>query len=157
MINRNTVKMSYRTMPNFGKIVKGLDKKVTEKFIKERNEECDRNTREQKKLRGRPKYVSKKGCNCDSTHPYPLEKKCNRWDAVYKAVINSPNVEINNSFYVEGAHFFHICYKSIHVPRDLTRFKTSLGSIVICLNSIIYWRSILWIIARRWPKICIVW
>ena len=112
IINRNTIKMSYRTMPNFGKIVKGLNKKVTDKFIKKRQKESDKNLNESKKPRGRPKYATKKDCNCARTHPCPLDNKCNRSEVVYKAVINSSNEEINNSFYIGGALEFKKRYSN---------------------------------------------
>ena len=73
IINRNTIKQSYRTMPNFGKILKGLNKGIIKDYMEQQKKEIDMKTRTSKKSKGRPKYLVKKECNCDKTHPCPLE------------------------------------------------------------------------------------
>ena len=37
IINRNKIKMGYRTMPNFGRIIKSISKKVMERYVMEIN------------------------------------------------------------------------------------------------------------------------
>ena len=69
-------------------------------------------------IRGRPKYVTKKECNCEATHPCPLESKCNRNDVVYKAEISSTNIEVDKSYYIGGAKHFKQRYAN-----HLTTFR----------------------------------
>ena len=82
IINRNTVKQSYRTMANFGRIIKSLNKKVSDKYLLKLNQKADEETKMSKKGRGRPKYLVPKKCNCDKNHSCPLDKNCNRTDIV---------------------------------------------------------------------------
>ena len=110
--------MAYRTMPNFASIIKGINIKVTDKFMKEKNEEFDRKLKENKKPRGRPKYVTKKDCNCEATHPCPLESKCNRNDVVYKAEISSSDLDVDKCYYIGGAKHFKQRYAN-----HLTTFR----------------------------------
>ena len=106
LINRNTVKQSYRTMPNFGKTLKGLNIKVIKELKERKNKEADDRKRNEKKPRGRPKYLSRKECTCDSTHPCPLEKKCNQSGVIYKAIIETPRPEYDKKFYIGSASEF---------------------------------------------------
>ena len=59
-----------------------------------------------KKNKGRPKYHTKKQCNCDRNHPCPLNNECNKSNVVYKAQIESENEEVNEYFYIGGATKF---------------------------------------------------
>ena len=58
--NRNYIRLSYRTSPNFGRILKGLNRKVIDDYTRMKQENVDKTTRESKKGRGRPKYLVKK-------------------------------------------------------------------------------------------------
>ena len=59
-----------------------------------------------KKNKGRPKYHTKKECNCDRSHPCPLNNECYKSNVVYKAKIESENEEVNEYFYIGGATKF---------------------------------------------------
>ena len=96
-----------------------------EDYDKKQKEESDMNTREAKKPRGRPKYLVKKACNCDNTHPCPLENNCNRSNIVYKATINSSNLEVNNRFYIGSATEFKIRWANhLQTFRNLKSYKS---------------------------------
>ena len=93
-------------MPNFSRIIKSLNKKVIENYVKEQNISKDKELKMSKKGRGRPKYLNKKDCNCDRTHPCPLNNECNKFNVVYKAKILSKNEDVNNHYYIGGATKF---------------------------------------------------
>ena len=103
IINRNMIKQSYRTMPNFDKIIKSMNKKVMREYLHKLNEEKDNEIKNSKKNRDRPKYILKPNCNCDRSHPCPLEYNCNRTDVVYKAEIKSQNIQVDGNFYIGSA------------------------------------------------------
>lgn len=56
--------------------------------------------------KGRRKYYTKKECNCNRTHPCPLQNECNTYNVVYKGKILSKNSEVNEYFYIGGATKF---------------------------------------------------
>ena len=93
-------------MPNFGRIIKGINKKVIERYVTETNIKKDEELKRIKKNKGRPKYHTKKECNCDKNHPCPLNGECNKNNVVYKAQIESRNEEVNGFFYIGGATKF---------------------------------------------------
>ena len=93
-------------MPNFGKIIKSLNKKTINNYTHKRNELVDSETKKSQKGKGRPKYLVKKDCNCEKSHPCPLENKCNKFDVVYKAEIQSQNLQENGKFYIGSASTF---------------------------------------------------
>ena len=67
--NKNTVKISYSSMPNMARIISGHNKKMT----------------------GASKHMETKDCNC-RTSPCPLDGKCKTTDLVYQS-----NVETEGS------------------------------------------------------------
>ena len=93
-------------MPNFGRIIKGINKKVIERFVTETNMKKDEELKQMKKNKGRPKYHTKKECNWDKIPPCPLNYDCNKSNVVYKAQIESKNEEVNGFFYIGGATKF---------------------------------------------------
>ena len=69
IINRNTVKISYMTMPNFAKILNGISKSKLK-------DESDDNTTNR--------------CTC-TDEPCPLNGKCKEKEVVYKATVTTDN------------------------------------------------------------------
>jgi hypothetical protein len=72
--NRNTVKASYRTMPNMAQIVSKHNTKVLDME--------------------RPKTTEDEGCNCRVTASCPLDGKCKTTGVVYQATVTAPNSAI---------------------------------------------------------------
>ena len=52
------------------------------------------------------KYYAKEECNCDRTHPCPLNNECNKYNVIYKAKTLSQDKEVNEYFYIGGATKF---------------------------------------------------
>ena len=93
-------------MPNFGNIIKGLNKKAIKDFEAKQMKAADERKRNEKKPRGRANYLTRKDCTCDSTHHCPLNNKCNRTGIIYKATLETLNMEHNGKFYVGSAANF---------------------------------------------------
>ena len=93
-------------MPNFGKIIKGINKRTLNDFDEEQKKKLDEEKRKEKKSKGRPKYLAKKECTCDRTHPCPLDNKCNRSNIIYQATLESENQEYDGKFYIGSATDF---------------------------------------------------
>lgn len=81
-------------MQNFRQILKGHNRRVQDEFIKQRKEQeafleyCSR-----PRKKDRPKRAKTPDCNCNSTHPGPLNGKCNVQKVIYKASIEVNGVE----------------------------------------------------------------
>ena len=66
-LNRNTVKVSYRTLPNMQSIISGHNKKVL----------------------GSGQRLVEKGCNCRVPRDCPLDGRCLSNDVIYKNTVTS--------------------------------------------------------------------
>ena len=79
ILNRNTVKLSYRTMPNFGMLIKGHNNHILKQHIKKEHEVQEiKRQNDKKPSRGRPKTIIKKDCNCNRNTLCPLQGKSRR-------------------------------------------------------------------------------
>ena len=87
-------------MPNFGRIIKGINNKTINRYNNRQNELKDMKLRNSTKSRGRPKYSVKKDCNCEKPENCPLENHCNRVDVTYKAETHSQNLQENGKIYL---------------------------------------------------------
>ena len=119
-------------MPNFGKILKGLNKGIMKDYMEQQKKETDTKTRTSKKSKGRPKYLVKKECNCDKTHPCPLENNCNRSDVVYRVTVESSQPEHNGKYYIGSAGEFKERWANhMHTFRNrLTKQECTLKDLV---------------------------
>ena len=67
IMNKNTIKLSYSTLPNLQKIIAGHNKKILTNYQKDKNQD--------------------KTCNCRSTNPCPLERECLKQNVIYQATV----------------------------------------------------------------------
>ena len=68
MMNKNTIKISYSTLPNIQNIIAGHNKKIL-------TNHCQ------------PKPEKQKSCNCRSSNPCPLENECLKQNVIYQATV----------------------------------------------------------------------
>ena len=69
--NRDTIKVSYSTMPNMARIISGHNKKVIKSY----------------------QPLAEKGCNCRMRHECPLDGKCLTDNLVYKSTVKTSGEE----------------------------------------------------------------
>ena len=78
-------------MPNCSRIIKGHNSKILDDALQKIAENERKHQCSGKKKRGRPRIIETKLCTCNSTHPCPLDGKCNVSEVIYRADILENN------------------------------------------------------------------
>ena len=78
ILNRNTVKVSYRTTPNMAKIISGHNSKLTTK----------------------PEAPLEKSCNCNNEDTCPIGGDCLKRNVIYQATVTSDQAQTEPETYV---------------------------------------------------------
>ena len=88
LINRNTVKMSYRCMPNMGKLISGHNKKL----LNEHHHQQQQQPQQQQEVK------QQKMCNCSKNTICPVNGECMKSNVIYQAVVTRTDKRTSESY-----------------------------------------------------------
>ena len=98
IFNRNTLKLSYKCMPNMQRVISGHNSRILREEIQEKQEqkkqeqETQEQQQEQSKGRGKKKETADPDCNCrEGVEVCPLEGKCKEASVIYRATVKDEN------------------------------------------------------------------